>query len=116
MKSAFLNAVARNGWDHALYKYAEENTTIDFVWEICLNGEPVRYKFSYGVGNTVENCNIVLEELSSAEQRVGYDKEFNYFRCHDYKVGMGNFSTATKIGGKNRRLAFDVNSNEKLIM
>lgn len=116
LKSAFLNAVARNGWDHALYKHAEENAPIDFTWEICLNGEPVRYRFSYGVGNTVENCNIVLEELSSAEQRVGYDKEFNYFRCHDYKVGMGNFSTATKIGGKNRRLAFNVNSKETLIM
>jgi len=116
LKSAFLNAVARNGWDHALCKHAEESTPIDFAWEICLNGEPVRYQFSYGVGNIVENCNIVLEELSSAEQRAGYDKEFNYFRCHDYKVGMGNFSTATKIGGKNRRLAFDVNSKETLIM
>lgn len=116
LKSAFLNTVARNGWDHALYKHAEENTPIDFAWEICLNGEPVRYKFSYGVGNIVENCNIVLEELSSAEQRVGYEKEFNYFRCHDYKVGMGNFSTATKVGGKNRRLSFDVNSKEILIM
>lgn len=116
LKSAFLNAVARNGWDHALHKHAEENASIDFTWEICLKGELVRYRFSYGVGNTVENCNIVLEELSSAEQRVGYDKEFNYFRCHDYKVGMGNFSTATKIGGKNRRLAFDVNSKETLIM
>lgn len=116
LKSAFLNTVARNGWDHALYKHAEKNIPIDFAWEICLNGEPVRYKFSYGVGNTVENCNIVLEELSSAEQRVGYEKEFNYFRCHDYKVGMGNFSTATKIGGKNRRLSFDVNSKETLIM
>lgn len=116
LKSAFLNAAARNGWDHALYKHAEKNTSIDFVWEICLNGEPVRYRFSYGVGNTVENCNIVLEELSSAEQRVGYNREFNYFRCHDYKVGIGNFSTAVKVGDKNRRLAFAVNSKETLIM
>ncbi len=116
LKTAFLNAVARNGWNHALYKYAEDNTPIDFTWEICLNGEPVRYKFSYGVGNTVENCNIVLEELSSAEQRVGYDKEFNYFRCHDHKIGMGYFSTATKVGDKNHRLVFDVNSKETLIM
>lgn len=116
LKTAFLNAVARNGWDHALYKHAEENTPIDFAWEICLNGEPVRYKFSYGVGNTVENCNIVLEELSSAEQRVGYDKMFNYFRCHDYKVGTGSFSTAAKAEGKNCSVAFDVNSKETLMM
>ncbi len=116
LKSAFLNAVARNGWDHSLYKNAEGNAPIDFAWEICLNGEPVRYKFSFGVGNSVEKCNIVLEELSSAELKEGYDKEFNYFRCHDFKVGMGNFSTAIKKGAKNSRLAFDVDSKETLIM
>ena len=67
LKSAFLISVARNGWEHALYKHAQKNATIDFVWEITLNGIPVRYKFSYGVGNAVENCNIVLEELNSGE-------------------------------------------------
>ena len=116
LKSAFLNAVARNGWEHALYKHAKKDATIDFVWEITLNGMPVRYKFSYGVGNAVENCNIVLEELNSAEPGAGYDKEFNYFQCHEYKVGTGNFSTAIRRGDKNRRLKFDVSSKETLIM
>lgn len=116
LKSAFLNAVARNGWEHALYKHAQKNATIDFVWEITLNGIPVRYKFSYGVGNAVENCNIVLEELSSAEPGAGYDKEFNYFKCHDYKVGIGHFSTAIRRGDKNRRLTFNVSSKETLAM
>ena len=88
LKSAFLNAVARNGWDHALYKHASEQEPIEFKWEISLNGQPVRYKFSYGVGNTVEKCNVVLEELSSAEVKECYDREFNYFRCHDNKVGQ----------------------------
>lgn len=116
LKSAFLNAVARNGWDHSLYKLADQDTPIEFVWEICLNGEPVRYKFSFGVGSTVEKCNIMLEELSAAELKEGYDKEFNYFRCHNHKIGLGNFSTAIKVGPKNRRLAFDVDSKETLIM
>ncbi|RKI91595.1 hypothetical protein D7V94_10045 [Parablautia intestinalis] len=116
LKSAFLNAVARNGWEHSLYKHAEENAPIDFSWEICLNGEPVRYKFSFEVGNSVEKCNILLEELSSAELKEGYDREFNYFRCHDFKIGVGNFSTAVKVGPKNRRLAFEVDSKETLIM
>ncbi|MBO5354349.1 MAG: ATP-binding protein [Lachnospiraceae bacterium] len=116
LKSAFLNAVARNGWEHSLYKHADPDAPIDFTWEICLNGEPVRYKFSFGVGSTVEKCNIVLEELSSAEPKMGYDREFNYFRCHDHKIGLGNFSTAIKVGAKNRRLAFEVDSKETLIM
>lgn len=116
LKSAFLNTVARNGWDHSLNKHAKPDTPIEFVWEICLNGEPVKYKFSFGVGHTVEECNIVLEELSSAEAKEGYDKEFNYFRCHDHKIGLGNFSTAIKVGPRNRRLAFNMDSKETLVM
>lgn len=116
LKSAFLNAVARNGWDHARYKHASEQEPIEFKWEISLNGQPVRYKFSYGVGNTVEKCNVVLEELSSAEVKECYDREFNYFRCHDNKVGQGYFSTAVKLGAKNRRLPFKMDSKETLIM
>ena len=116
LKSAFLNAVARNGWEHARYKHASEQEPIEFKWEISLNGQPVRYKFSYGVGNTVEKCNVVLEELSSAEVKECYDREFNYFRCHDNKVGQGYFSTAVKLGAKNRRLPFKMDSKETLIM
>lgn len=116
LKSAFLNAVARNGWEHSLYKHAEETSPIEFSWNIDLNGEPVRYKFSFIVGNSVEKCNIVLEELSSSDQKEGYEKEFNYFRCHDYKIGVGNISTAIKKGERNRRLAFDMDSKETLVM
>lgn len=116
LNSAFLNAVARNGWDHSLYNQAEPETPIEFMWEISLNGEPVKYKFSFGVGNSVEKCNIVLEELSSAKPKKGYDKQFNYFRCHDHKIGLGNFSTAIKVGVKNRRLAFEMDSKETLVM
>lgn len=76
----------------------------------------MRYRFSFGVGDSPEKCNILLEELSSAELKAGYDREFNYFRCHDFKIGVGNFSTAIKTGVKNRRLAFAVDSKETLIM
>ena len=41
LKSAFLNAVARNGWDHCLYKHAAQDVPVEFAWEIYLNGEPV---------------------------------------------------------------------------
>lgn len=116
LRSAFLNSVARNGWEHSLYKHAEPNTPIEFEWEIRLNEEPVRYKFSFHVGNTVEDCNIILEELNSAIQQEGYSQEFNYFRCHDGKIGRGQVSTAIKVGAKNRRLEFQVDSQETLVM
>lgn len=116
LKSAFLNAVAQNGWDHCLCRYAEDGAPIEFVWDICLDGKAVRYKLSFQVGTSVENCNIVLEELGTAEPSEGYDREFNYFRCHDHKIGLGNFSTATQIGQKNRRMSFAVDSKETLVM
>ena len=116
LKSSFLNEIARNGWEHSLYKRAEETEPIDFSWDIDLNGEPVRYRFSFNVGNTVEKCNIVLEELSSSTAEENYDREFNYFRCHDQKVGLGRFSTAIQKGYKNRRLTFNIDSKETIIM
>jgi predicted ATPase len=116
LKSAFLNAVARNGWEHSLYNNVDESTPIEFAWEIVLNGEPVRYQFAFGVGNSVDKCNILLEDLSSTKSQIGYDKEFNYFKCHDRNVGKGDFSTAIDRGAKNRRLSFDVNSKETIVM
>ena len=118
LKTAFLNAVARNGWEHAHNKYTSENEPIEFSWEIDLNGEPVRYRFSYTAGNSVEGCNIVLEELNSTNLSLTekYEQEFNFFRCHDRNIGTGRFSTAVKKGQVNRRLKFDLNSKEILSM
>lgn len=118
LKTAFLNEVAKSGWEHAHNKYTEENEPIEFSWEIDLNGEPVRYKFSYAAGRKVEDCNIVLEELNSVSSFLheGYQQEFNYFRCHDKRIGTGHFSTAMKKGQPNRRLNFELNSQEILSM
>ncbi len=118
LRTAFLNAVARNGWEHAHNKYTDENEPIEFSWEIDLNGEPVRYKFSYAVGSNIEDCNIVLEELNATTRLPdeGYQQEFNYFRCHDNSVGIGHFSTAMRKGKTNRRLRFNVDSKEILSM
>lgn len=116
LKSAFLNAVVRNGWEHSLYKHADTSEPIEFLWEVDLNGEPVQYRFSFGVGNSVEKCNIVLEELSAVQPTQDHEKQFNYFRCHDQKVGQGKFSTAVQKGQKNRRLLFDIDSKETIVM
>lgn len=84
---------------------------------ICLdlNGEPVEYVFACTVGNNIENCNIVLEELNSAAKNEKYSQVFNYFRCHDRTLGKGVFSSAVEKGKRNTRLRFNLNSKESLI-
>lgn len=116
LKSAFLNAVSRNGWGHILNKQVAPGEPISFSWEIDLNGKPVRYRFEFTVGDSIGNCNIILEELNAAARTTAYKNDFNYFRCHDTKIGTGNFSTAIKKGYTNKRLAFKVDSKETIIM
>lgn len=115
LKSSFLNAVARNGWDHMLFKKATDDREIRFAWKLKLNGNPVEYIFACNVGNSIENCNIVLEELNSAKENIRYTQAFNYFRCHDRSLGKGVFSSSIMKGGKNRRLRFQLDSKESLI-
>ncbi len=117
LKTAFLNAVSRNGWEHAHNKYTPKDQPIEFSWEIDMNGEPVCYKFAYSVGNTIEECNIVFEELNSENLlQEPYPDKFNFFRCHEDGIGTVFFSTAIKKGQKNRRLPFELNSKEILSM
>lgn len=114
--SAFLNAAARNGWEHMLCKHAGENEAIEFDWVYDINEKPFHYRFSFGAGNTAEQCRIILEELSSSLPSEKYQKEFNYFRCHDGKEGQGALSSALKIGQRNKRLTFAVDSRETMLM
>ena len=117
LKSAFLNAISRNGWEHMLNKKSDKKTAIDFSWVLDLKKVPVKYNLRFEVGNTIEDCNIVLEELNSADKStLHYDKVFNYFRCHDSQIGKGLFSTAIQKGQTNRRLSFNLDPKETLIM
>ena len=115
-KSSFLNVVARNGWDHMLNRHAGDNETIDFDWVYDIRDLPFHYRLSFGVGNTMDQCRITLEELSSSLPLEKYQKEFNYFRCHDGKAGQGALSSALKIGQRNKRLIFAVDCRETLLM
>lgn len=115
LKSAFLNAISHNGWDHLLFNDARDREPIELSWNIGLGVETYIYKFSFEVGNSVENCNIVLEELNS-DRNDKYKNKFNYFRCHDPKIGEGYFSTAIKKGQSNRRHGFYINSKESIVM
>lgn len=115
LKSSFLNAVARNGWEHMLNKKADKDKEIRFSWKMNLNSEPVEYVFACVVGNTIENCNIVLEELNSTFKDERYTKPFNYFTCHDRSLGKGVFSSSIVKGEKNKRLHFKLDNKESLI-
>lgn len=115
LRSAFLNAVSRNGWEHMLNNKATDDKEIRFSWKLDLNGEPVEYVFACTVGNNIENCNIVLEELNSAAKNEKYSQAFNYFRCHDRTLGKGVFSSAVEKGKRNTRLRFNLDSKESLI-
>ena len=113
VKTAFLNAVARNGWDHAHNKYTSDKEPIDFSWAIDLEGTPVCYRFSYTVGTSLQGYNISLEELNTL-QNNRYRHPFNYFRCHNERLGEGYFSTAVQKGKVNKRIPFQLSSQEIL--
>lgn len=115
LKSAFLNAVARNGWNH-MVDQRQEGNVLDFSWEIQLGSESVRYDINFEVGTTIEDCNITMEKLNAAKPDKNHEQEFNYFHAHDVKIGTGEFSTAIQRGIKNKRLLFSIDPKETLIM
>lgn len=116
LKSAFLNAVKRNGWDHLRNNRAESSDAIEFSWDLLVDGDALEYKFSFLTGKKIEDCHITLEEMNHRIQNHDrYQKPFNYFKCHDPKLGLGRVSTAVNIGRKNKRLPFQLNSQETIM-
>ncbi len=97
LKSAFLNAVSRNGWEHVLNKKAVSKDTIDLCWIMDLDGKQVEYKFSFTVGKAVEDCNIALEEWNPVGSDMQYG-HYNYFHCHGRMPGQGFFRKILSLG------------------
>lgn len=117
LKTAFLNAVARNNWDHARNNKVGSKEPIAFTWDIILNEEPVRYRFDYVAGTNANDCYIFREELNSTvTSNPIYPRAFNYFSCHEEQIGTGVFSTAIQKGLKNTRLKFKLDEREILPM
>lgn len=65
LHSAFLSTVAANGWERIRNFDADPNDRIDLKWNLTVDGRPVIYTLAFKVGHNVEDCHIVLEELSS---------------------------------------------------
>lgn len=116
LKSAFLNAVKRNGWEHLRNNQADASETVDFSWDLIVGDESLDYKFSFLVGKKIEDCQITLEEMNNRSQNpYRYPKPFNYFRCHNERIGQGRVSTAVNVGRKNKRKGFQINSQETIM-
>ena len=115
-QTSFLNTLARHGWEHTHSRNVSINEPIQFTWAVDLGGQDLRYTFSYAVGGDFKDNKIVLEELNGPRQE-NHDQPFNFFRCHQPKIGEGNFSTATREGRRNVRLrSFDLDTQEILPM
>lgn len=116
LNSAFLNAVSRNGWDHMHNSFVDDSSPIELLWDIDIDKTPVKYGFKFVVSDNISGCDIVSETLDAAEPSSPYyDKSFNFFQCHEPYEGSGYFSTATKKGGYNRRIEFQINSKETIV-
>lgn len=116
LKSNFLSAVSRNGWEHMLCNRAGSEDTIDFSWGMTLDGVEVVYSIECCVGKNISDCRIVSERLSSLEPTDSrYREQYNYFSCHK-TPGRGYFSTAMKLGKQNRRIMLDINCQESVLL
>lgn len=111
----FLNAMERNGWSHSKRFDAKKEDKVSFEWLMDYLDEPIDYKFAYNVGDNLEDYYVSLEEMSSAIKDAKHNNTYNYFRAHKYKVGNGNFSTATRKGSENKRISVSVNCTKTII-
>lgn len=111
----FMNAMARNGWNHSKNYLASINEPVSFEWNLDYNSQPVVYKFAYSVGENREDYHIALEELNAESTSMRYNEAFNYYRAHKDRIGIGKFSTATTKGKENKRITVQLNSTETVI-
>lgn len=108
----FLNAIARNGWNHSKNYNAEGGEPISFEWNLTLDEEPVIFRFEYKTGERRNDFYISQEKLDSAKTSSRYTEKYNYFTAHlPSDMQKGIFSTSIKKGKDNKRLFFDVRND-----
>lgn len=114
--TGFLSELKRNGWNTAVNKKAVDSS-FRFVWNFdLLKGHSVAYTLCANTSKKREENYIIEESLDGAEAREGALRPYNFFRCHSFKVGSGEFSTAGMTGAKNKRLRTDVNKYESVLL
>lgn len=118
--SSFLNMVASNGWSRMFNDLCDGERKIELSWLFdvpALADKPLKYSYEFLVGDRPEDCIVTKEDLSTeGEIGKGHHAEYNFFRCHgDLGQGRGEFSTATREGYLNKRVRFQLNSQETLL-
>lgn len=116
--TGFLSELKRNGWLSVVNRNSN-NSRFKLTWNFELvDNQPVIYTLCAHTSKKREENYISEEALDSADVRGGYDKPYNYFRCHSLRegVGFGQFSTAGMGSIKNNRLKAGVNKYESVLL
>ena len=112
----FLSEIKRNGWNAVANK---DNKTDSFQlsWTLDLLGDgPVKYTLDAKVGKKRDDNYITSESLDSARKKEGFKEPYNYFKCHSWKRGVGEFSTAGMANEKNTRLQTRIDPTETVLV
>ena len=114
--TGFLSGLKRNGWNSAVNRRVDDSA-FKLVWNFELTeGHPVVYTLCANVSKKREENYILEESLDGAEARTGFAKPYNFFRCHTFKPGSGEFSSAGMTSAKNKRLRTEVNKYETVLL
>lgn len=114
--TCFLAEVKRNGWMSAVNKSSTDHI-FRLKWKFeLIHDQPVTYTLNAHVDQKKDNNYIDNETLDSAKKRNGYEKPYNYFRCHSFQKGCGEFSTAGMKSQQNNRLRADVDPQESVLL
>ena len=116
--TGFLSEIKRNGWLSVVNRNSTDSQfRLKWKFELADN-QPAIYTLCAHTSKKREENYITDEALDSADVRSGYDKPYNYFRCHSLRkgVGFGEFSTAGMRSIKNNRLRATVNKYESVLL
>ncbi len=113
--TGFLSEVQRNGFSEMLKK-GGKNSEIRMGWQIALKDQNVNYTLSFDTGKDQKDFRVTNESLDSVESLPECDHPFNFFRCHQEQAGTGRFSTALKMGQKNKRATAEVSQYETVLL
>jgi len=114
--TGFLSELKRNGWNSAANRRADDPFfKLGWKFELTSN-QQFFYTLRAHVGRKREENYIAGESLDSAEARNGAPKPYNFFNCHTFKSGIGEFSTAGMSSTENHRLRTEVNKYESVLL
>lgn len=112
-ESAFLDELAKRGWDDILDKKIDKPGIIAMKW--VLNTDYRYPDITYELRFRVSSSDLISKGFYITNEQLRYNKPtsgqlrpFEFINCHDNYPGKGNFSVRDKGTKKYQRLVFDV--------